>query len=132
MQVQIDNLTNCVKEFIQSQRKEIQSTDVTEANKENSPEEFNKNSEGSTTTDKLADDPEVEVLTTPKNNAQEADDESSDWNKEFLELMGEASSPTGPTTKVDDTIEKQWTNWMAKGPNRRSSEGTTQKIFSSR
>ncbi|CAG5090666.1 Protein of unknown function [Cotesia congregata] len=47
MQVQIDNLTNCVKEFIQSQRKETQST--------------------------------------------------------------------GPTTKVDDTIEKQWTNWMAKG-----------------
>ncbi|XP_074107699.1 uncharacterized protein LOC141532965 [Cotesia typhae] len=89
--------------------------DVIDTNKENSPEEFNKNSEESTTTDKLADDPEAEVPTTPKNNAQEADDESSDWNKEFLELMGEESTPTGPTTKVDDTIEKQWTNWMAKG-----------------
>ncbi|XP_057321963.1 uncharacterized protein LOC130665537 [Microplitis mediator] len=115
MRDQIDNLTNCVKEFIQSQSHEIQPADVDDANKENSPEEFNKNSEGSKTPEKQTDDFEVEGLVTTKNNAQEADDESSDWNKEFLELMGEELSPTGPTTKVDDTIEKQWTNWMAKG-----------------
>ncbi|XP_063370418.1 uncharacterized protein LOC134658694 [Cydia amplana] len=108
MQEQIDNLTKCMTEFIQSQKKENNTPDVVEANKENIPEISNKDSDKSTNNCNLQLSPSSDVdIITPEDNIQESTEAPQDWNQEFLEMMGEELPCSNATTNIDETIQKQ-------------------------
>lgn len=52
----------------------------------------------------------MDTITIPEEDVQGP----QDWNQEFLEIMGE-ELPSTSTIKVDETIQKQWLQWMTKG-----------------
>lgn len=72
-------------------------------------------SEKTTTVEKVTSPPEDVQESTDKNVSEEVILDSQDSNHEFLEMMGEEVTSTDSELKVDETIEKQWSNWMSKG-----------------
>ncbi|XP_063532810.1 uncharacterized protein LOC134743348 [Cydia strobilella] len=128
MQEQIDNLTKCMTEFIQSQKKENNTSDVLEANKENIPEISNKDSELSTNNSNFQLSPSSDVdIITPEDNIQESIEAPQDWNQEFLEMMGEELPSSNAITNIDETIQKQWTHWITKGLTEETRKGLLKK-----
>ncbi|XP_073942299.1 uncharacterized protein [Choristoneura fumiferana] len=114
MQEQIDNLTKCMTEFIKNQNKENIASDVMESNEDNFSISENKDTDKSPVNCNFQVS-NMDTIITPEENFQESVQVPQEWNQEFLEMMGEELPSTTSTTKIDDTIQKQWSHWMTKG-----------------